>query len=83
MEQLTLGDILAMVQELKKQGMTLAEIKKLPVYIGDDEELNGIHSAWYCQSIDENDKENCEGFIELIDEQSGNAEFTGKAILIS
>lgn len=84
MEMLKLGDVLALVHELRVQGMPDDEIKALPVYIGDDEELNGIHNAFYCQQIDAQDKSEDGAFIaELINENSCNYELKGKAILIS
>lgn len=86
MERLTLGHILNYVKELKKNGMTDKEIKSLPVYLGDDDELNGIHCGWYTDLIDADDKENANNmsFVELINEKRGNHKLEkGKAILIS
>lgn len=82
MDQLTIGAILQLVSELKKEGMTTKEIVNLPIYIGNDEELNGIHTAWYGQVIDSNADKDAD-FIELINESSHNFTFNGKAILIS
>ena len=82
MKQLTMGAILQLAYELKKEGMTIKEINKLPIYIGKDEELNGIHTAWYVQPIDP-DKEDDAGFVELIKEDYCNVEIKGKSILIS
>ena len=82
MKQLTLGVILQLVSNLKKEGMTIKEITELPVYIGNDDELNGIHTAWYVQPIDSN-KEDDADFVELINEDRCNFEIKGKAILIS
>ena len=84
MKQLTLGDILKCVNTLQKKGMTLKEIGELPIYIGDDDELNGIHCAWYVEDIDANSNdENMQYVVEMINEDRGNFEITGKAILIS
>ena len=84
MKQLTLGDILNYIKTLQNDGITLKEIKELPVYIGDDDELNGIHCGWYVEMIDANsDDEDMEYLIEMINEDRGNNEITGKAILIS
>ena len=84
MKQLTLGDILNYVKTLQNEGMTLKEIKELPIYIGDDDELNGVHCGWYVEAIDANDdSEDMQYLIEMINENSGNYEITGKAILIS
>lgn len=82
MDQLTMGAILQLVSELKKEGMTTKEIANLPIYIGNDEELNGIHTAWYGQVIDSNADKDAD-FTELINESSHNFTFNGKAILIS
>lgn len=82
-EQLTLGDILDLAKELKAAGMTNKEIRNLPVYIGDDDELNGIHCAWYRQLIDENNEDDAYSIIEMINENRNNIEFDKQAILIS
>lgn len=63
MEQLTMGELLGLVEILKKYGRTEEEIKALPVYIRDDDELNGIHTAYYCEQITD-DELNSE-YIEL------------------
>lgn len=82
MKQLTMGQILQLATNLKKEGMTTSEISALPVYIGNDNELNGIHTAWYGQVID-TDKEDDACFVELINEDAHNISFIGKAILLS
>ncbi len=83
MEQLTVRDILVFLNELKHQGMTMEEIKALPIYLGDDDELNGIHCGWYTNLVDtDNTEDKC--LIELINENWGNHKLEkGKAILIS
>lgn len=84
MKQLTLGQILDYVQTLHQSGMTLHDIQKLPIYIGDDDELNGIHCGWCVEVIDANDDdEDMQYVVEMINEDGGNYEITGKAILIS
>jgi hypothetical protein len=82
MEQLTLGDILDIAKALTESGMTEEEMRNMPIYIGDDEELNGIHIAWYKDIIDSEDP-NSEYYIELIEDSSHGTELNGKAILIS
>ena len=82
MIQLTIEDILKVIQKLLDEGMTITEIAKLPIYIGDDDELNGIHTAWYVQPIDSNNEDDAD-FVELINEDMHNHTLTGKAILIS
>lgn len=53
--QITLKDIVELYNSLKeKYGEDIANNMK--VYIGDDEELNGAHRAWYAESIDPNNK---------------------------
>ena len=82
MKQLTMAEIMKLTVELQKKGMTISEIAALPIYIGDDDELNGIHTAWYGELIDANN-ENDKAFIEMINEDHHNIQLKGKAILIS
>lgn len=82
MKQLTVGDILNYVSLLKKSGMGDKAIASLPVYIGDDDELNGIHTAWYTNLIDVDEEEDAD-LIELINENRCNIKIDGKALLIS
>lgn len=82
MKQLTLGDVLNLAIELRKNRMSIEEVYNLKIYIGNDDELNGIHCAWYAQPIDANNVDDA-NFIELINEDSHNFEIKGKAILIS
>lgn len=85
MGQLTMGNILAFVKELKDGGMSLKEIHELPIYIGDDDELNGIHCGWYTNLVDSNDTEDEDNVytVEMINENHCNIKLNGKAILIS
>lgn len=86
MEQLTVENILAFINQLKDEGMTMAEIRALPVYLGDDDELNGIHCAWYTNLVDADDTEDADNVytVELINDNYGNHKLEkGKAILIS
>lgn len=86
MEQLKLGDILNFAKELKANGMTDKEIKSLPIYLGDDDELNGVHCGWYTDLVDTDNTEDMNniGLIDLINENRCNIKLeTGKAILIS
>lgn len=80
--QLTMGDILKFVSELQKSGMSTKEIATLPVYLGQDDELNGIHTGWYTNLVDPNNPDDAD-FVELINEDRCNIKITGKAILIS
>lgn len=83
--QLTMNHILAFCAELRAQGMTMEEIKALPIYLGDDDELNGIHCGWCTNLVDaDNTKDEDNVYtVELINERRGNIELKGKAILIS
>lgn len=80
--QLKMENILEFCNELGAKGMTMEEIKALPVYIGDDDELNGIHCAWYTNLVDPNNSEDAD-FVEMINEDRCNIKITDKAILIS
>ena len=82
MKQLTLKAVMEVISELKAAGYSAKEIADMPIYIGDDDELNGIHTAWYAQVIDK-DNENDADFVELINEDCCNIAINGKAILIS
>lgn len=82
MGQLTVGQILKFIAELQAAGMSTKEIAALPVYLGRDDELNGIHTGWYTNLIDSDNEEDTD-FIELINEDRCNIELKGKAILIS
>lgn len=84
MDQLTINDILALCAKLRSEGMTMEEIKALPIYLGNDDELNGIHTAWALDFVDSNNTTDEDEFlIEMINEDSHNIELNGKAILIS
>ena len=82
MGQLTLGQILDFVAQLRREGMTLEEFRNLPIYLGNDDELNGIHCGWYMNLVDPNNSEDAD-LVELINEDRCNIELKGKAILIS
>lgn len=82
MKQLTVGDILNLIKKLQNDGMSFKEIAALPVYIGQDDELNGIHTGWYAQLVDPKNPDDAP-FVELINEDDHNIELKGKTILIS
>lgn len=79
--QLTINDILAFCVELRAKGMTMEEIRELPIYLGNDDELNGIHCGWYTNLMDVNNPEDAD-LVKFINEDRGNIELKGKAILI-
>ena len=85
MDRLTVGDILVMIKRLKDGGMTLKEINALPVYLGDDDELNGIHCGWALDVVDaDTDDEDIAYLVDMINEDRCNIKLEkGKAILIS
>jgi hypothetical protein len=82
MAQLKFGDITAFAKQLQKEGMVLGEIYELPIYIGNDDELNGIHCAWYTNLVDTNNEDDAD-LVEMINEDRCNIEIKDKAILIS
>lgn len=86
MKMLTIGDLYDYIRYLKStKGLKEADIKKMPIYIGDDDELNGIHSAFYVNDVDpDNTEDNDNKFnLELIEERSGNVPIEGLSLLIS
>jgi len=82
MKQLTLKAVIELIDDLRREGYSSKQIAEMPIYIGDDDELNGIHTAWYAQVIDK-ENENDADFVALINEDRGNIKIIGKAILIS
>lgn len=84
MEQLRLKNIVGLYVDLRNKGMSEEEVLDLPIYIGNDDELNGIHTAWYCEKLDSEDKkEDMNYLVELINEDCHNRELNGKGVLIS
>ena len=84
MKQLVVKDIFDCVNRLQKRGMNFNDIMELPIYLGDDDELNGIHNGWYCEMIDSNDTdEDIQYIVDMIDEDYATTTLNGKGILIS
>ena len=79
MGQLNLQNIFDVCMQLKQDGENLADYQ---VYLGKDDELNGIHTGWYTNILGTGGDSD-ETFLGLIDEDCCNAEFKGKGILIS
>lgn len=80
-KQLTMKDIFDMALKLQKKGVDLSKLK---IYLGNDEELNGVHNAWYCEVIENNGEEENDAVVDLINENIGNrVEDFEKFILIS
>ena len=82
MKQLTLGTILQLAKDLQKEGVDLRELINMPIYIGNDDELNGIHCAWYAEMINPED-DSYGPIIDVINEDCCNIKVQGKSILIS
>lgn len=76
MKPLNAEKLLQFLNKLKDSGQ---DLKKVPIYIGDDEELNGAHTAFDCETYNVTDEE----FIELLEECGHEIKFKDKAILIS
>ena len=84
MEQLKVKDFTNMIIRLKQSGMSLQEINELPIYLGKDDELNGIHCGWYCQVVDSESKDEDDKYlVDMINEDYANNKLNGKGILIS
>mgnify|MGYP000307397640 CR=1 FL=1 len=79
--QLTMEKILNVALAMKQKGIDLSKIK---VFLGNDDELNGIHNAWYCELVENNGEEENNCIVDLINENIGNnVEENEKFILIS
>ena len=85
MDQLTVGDLLDVLAEIKEnQEMTHKELRALPIYLGRDDELNGIHTGWCVDILDTAlQTENDIYLVEMINSDRTNVPINGKAILIS
>lgn len=81
MEQLKFKDIIDLYYKLGEE-YGLDVVLEMPIYLGDDDELNGIHCAWDCEMLDAKNEED-EDFIELINEDCCNLPLKDKGILIS
>ena len=80
-EQLTMEKILNVALAMKQKGIDLSKIK---VYLGNDDELNGVHNAWYCELVENDGEEENNCIVDLINENIGNnVEENEKFILIS
>ena len=83
--QLTVGDVERMINAFK--AAYGADAKNIPVYLGDDEELNGVHEAYCIDDIPEykDCKDNEVYFRELIEENGSNRKLLSDevALLIS
>ena len=79
--QLTMQSILEVALKLEEQGLDLSKIR---VFLGNDDELNGVHNAWFCELVENNGEEENNCIVNLINENIGNnVEENEKFILIS
>lgn len=79
MKQLTVKDIFVLINQLKKAGYTTEEIAAMPIYIGDDDELNRIHTAFFAGLVEPDDAV----VVEMINDNPHNYTIAGNSILIS
>ena len=81
MEQLTIGDLKAYIEELESKGY---DLNNIPVYLGNDDELNGIHNGWCVELIDKNDNnEDTQYIVDMIEQDYATTDLKDKGILIS
>ena len=80
MKQLTLKDIYNVATKLIKKGEDLSQY---PIYIGNDDELNGIHCGWYANMLDVNYTDERSMFVQMINEDHHCIPLKSKGILIS
>lgn len=79
--QLTMQSILEVALKLEEQGLDLSKIR---VFLGNDDELNGVHNAWYCELIENDGEEENSLVVDLINENvGGNVKENEKFVLIS
>ena len=79
--QLTMQSILEVALKLEEQGLDLSKIR---VFLGNDDELNGIHNAWFCELVKNDGEEENNYVVDLINENIGGyVEDNEKFILIS
>ena len=79
--QLTMQSILEVALKLEEQGLDLSKIR---VFLGNDDELNGVHNAWFCELVENDGEEENNCIVDLINENIGNyVKENEKFILIS
>ena len=79
--QLTMQSILEVALKLEEQGLDLSKIR---VFLGNDDELNGVHNAWYCELVENDGEEENAMIVDLINENiGGSVKENEKFILIS
>lgn len=79
--QLTMQSILEVALKLEEQGLDLSKIR---VFLGNDDELNGVHNAWYCELVENDGEEENTMIVDLINENiDSSVKENEKFILIS
>lgn len=68
--QLTMQSILEVALKLEEQGLDLSKIR---VFLGNDDELNGVHNAWYCELVENDGEEENTMIVDLINENIGSS----------
>ena len=82
MKQLKIKNLKHFIREIESCGVPISETDEMPIYLGNDEELNDIHTCYFIEAIDPDDPEN-EDIKEMINSDFANAKITGMSILIS
>ena len=72
MKSLTGQDVYNKLRELKNNNIRLENVV---IYIGDDEELNGIHSAFFFNNISEMEDKEKQYYADMINENYGNIKY--------
>ncbi len=68
--QLTMQSILEVALKLEEQGLDLSKIR---VFLGNDDELNGVHNAWFCELVENNGEKENNMIVDLINENIGSS----------
>lgn len=72
-------DIYNVLKDLKSKGV---DLKNVSVYIGNDEELNGIHNAWCIDNINNMEEDDKNYFIDMINSDYANIKYNKDKINI-
>ena len=68
--QLTMQSILEVALKLEEQGLDLSKIR---VFLGNDDELNRVHNAWFCELVKNDGEEENNMIVDLINENIGSS----------
>lgn len=82
MEQLNAQDLYTILDNFKNKGINLKEIQ---VYLGNDDELNGIHNGWNITPIINKREisEDNDYFLDMIEEDYSTSDLKMKGVVIS